>query len=79
MAGATVSLYQALYAWTPPCGAHVPCTQGALLATQSGAATSAIDGTVTFSPASLPGVATTLQALASSGSASTVSIAVEQK
>jgi len=78
MAGGTVALYQALYAWTPPCSAHTVCPQGALLATQTGIATSGIDGTVTFTPASLPGVATRLYALAASGNTATVSIAVEQ-
>jgi hypothetical protein len=78
MAGGSVALYQALYAWTPPCSPHVVCTQGALLATTAGAATSAVDGTVTFAPASLPGVATELEGLAASGNASTVTVAVEQ-
>ncbi len=78
MAGGSVALYQALYAWTPPCSPHVDCTAGALLATQAGTATSAVDGTVTFAPASLPGVATELEGLAASGNASTVTIAVEE-
>jgi hypothetical protein len=79
MAGGTVSLYQALYAWTPPCAAHVVCTPGALLATASGTAVSALDGTVTFSPATLPSVATSLKGLALSGNTSTVNVAIEQK
>ena len=78
MAGGTVSLYQALYAWSPPCSPHTACTQGALLATQSATATSAIDGSVTFLPLSLPGVATNLLGLAASGYSATVNIAIEQ-
>jgi hypothetical protein len=78
MAGATVTLYQALYAWTTPCGLHGPCVQGTLLATQSATASSAIDGTVNFSPASLAGVATDLLGLAVSGNTASVNIAVEQ-
>ena len=78
MAGATVSLYQALYAWTQPCAAHVPCAPGALLATRSGVSTSAVDGTVSFAPAALPGVATNLLGLAATGESSTASVAVEQ-
>lgn len=78
MAGGTVALYQALYAWTPPCSPHTECMPGALLATQSATATSAIDGSVTFPPVSLPGVATDLLGLATSGSTATVNIAVEQ-
>ena len=78
MAGGTVTLYQALYAWAPPCPAHGRCAQAALLATQAATASSALDGTVTFSPASLPGVATNLVGLAVTGNAGSVNIAVEQ-
>ena len=78
MAGGIVSLYQALYAWAPPCGPHGACPPSILLATATGTATSALDGTVTFAPASLPGVATQLVALAASGNTATVNIAVEQ-
>ena len=79
MAGGTVELYQALYAWTPPCAPHALCTQGALLAAESGTATSAVDGTVTFAPATLPSVATQLVGLAASGDTAVVSIAIEQQ
>jgi hypothetical protein len=78
MAGGSVSLYQALYAWAPPCASHSVCAPSPLLAKQTTTATSALDGTVTFAPASLPGAATNLQALAASGNTSTVSIAIEQ-
>jgi hypothetical protein len=78
MAGGSVALYQALYAWSPPCSPHTICTQGPLLATQAATATSAIDGSVTFPPVSLPGVATNLLGLATSGYTATVNIAVEQ-
>ena len=78
MAGGTVALYQALYAWAPPCAQHTVCPPSTLLATQSATATSAIDGTVTFSPATLPGVATNLIALAATGNTATVHIAIEQ-
>jgi hypothetical protein len=78
MAGGSVSLYQALYAWAPPCAAHGVCPPAPLLATQTASATSAIDGTVTFIPASLPGIATNLIGLASSGNTSTLNITIEQ-
>jgi hypothetical protein len=78
MAGGTVSLYQAVYAWTPPCAPHVVCKQGALLATQASTATSAVDGSVVFAPASMPGIATSLVGLAASGNTSTVNISIEQ-
>lgn len=79
MAGGTVTLYQALYAWTPVCSGQTLCVQGALLATEAGAATSAVDGTVVFSPASLPGVATQLLGLAASGNTATAGISIEQE
>lgn len=78
MAGGTVTLYQSLYAWRPPCSPHVRCSQATLLATQVGTATSALDGTVTFSPASLPGVATNMLGLAVTGNSGALNIAVEQ-
>jgi hypothetical protein len=78
MAGGTVELYQALYAWTPPCSPHTVCASGALLSARAGSATSAVDGTVIFAPATLPGTATQLEGLAVSGNSAAVSIAVEQ-
>jgi hypothetical protein len=78
MASGTVALNQALYAWTPPCTPPAICTPGALLAAQSATATSAVDGTVSFVPASLPGVATNLLGLAASGNTVTVPIAIVQ-
>jgi hypothetical protein len=78
MAGGAVTLYQALYAWTPACPVHGRCAQAELLATQVATALSALDGTVTFSPASLAGMATNLVALAVTGNTGSVSIAVEQ-
>jgi hypothetical protein len=78
MAGGTVALYQALYAWTPPCSPNMVCPPGALLATQTSTATSAVDGSVTFVPASLAGAATNLVGLAASGNASTVNVSIEQ-
>jgi hypothetical protein len=78
MAGGFVSLYEALYAWAPPCAPHGVCPPAPLLATQAAIASSALDGTVTFIPASLPGIPTSLQAVAASGNTSTVNIAIEQ-
>ncbi|HEV2485232.1 MAG TPA: IPT/TIG domain-containing protein [Terracidiphilus sp.] len=78
MAGGAVALYQALYAWAPPCAPHTVCPPSTLLATQTATAVSALDGTVTFSPAALPGVATSLQAIAASGNTAAVSIVIEQ-
>jgi hypothetical protein len=49
-----------------------------LLATQTSTAVSGLDGTVTFSPASIPGVPTNLVGLAATGNSSTIPITVEQ-
>ncbi|MGC9158326.1 MAG: IPT/TIG domain-containing protein [Terracidiphilus sp.] len=76
MAGATVTLDQALYAWAPACPAHGRCAQPALLATQMATATSALDGSVSFSPLSLAGDATSLTALAVTGNAGTANISI---
>jgi hypothetical protein len=78
MAGGTVTLYQALYAWAPPCPPHGRCAQSELLTTQAATATSALDGSVTFTPASLPGVATIMLGTAVTGTAGSVNIVVEQ-
>jgi hypothetical protein len=78
MAGGIVNLYQSLYAWTPRCPPHGRCAQASLLATQTATAISALDGSVSFAPASIPGLATNLVALAVTGNASTVTVAVEQ-
>lgn len=78
MAGGTVALYQALYAWAPPCNPHVVCPPGTLLAAQSATVTSGIDGLVTFTPATMPGVATNLQAIAASGNTAALPIVIEQ-
>ncbi|MGD0910647.1 MAG: IPT/TIG domain-containing protein [Terracidiphilus sp.] len=77
MANGTVSFYQAVYAWTPPCQAHAVCAQGVLLATQSATATSAIDGSVSFTPVSLPGVATEQVGIAATGNTATVGVGIE--
>lgn len=78
MAGGTVTLYQALYAWAPPCPTHGRCAASQLLASQAATATSALDGTVVFTPASISGVATNLSALAATGNSSTLAITIEQ-
>ena len=78
MAGAVVTLYQAVYAWAPPCPAHGRCVQPQLLTTQTAVATSALDGTVSFTPASLPGVPTHVVGIAATGDTSTLGMAIEQ-
>ncbi len=78
MAGGTVTFYQAIYAWTPPCPPHGRCARAPLLATQTSTTISALDGTVTFVPASLSSVPTNLVALAATGNSSTLAIVIER-
>ena len=78
MAAGSATLYQALYAWAPPCPPHGVCAPSQLLTAQESTAVSAVDGTVIFIPASLSGTPTQLKALAATGNTSAVSIAIEQ-
>ena len=78
MAGGMVTLYQALYAWAPPCPPHGRCAQTELLGYQTATAISALDGTVSFTPAAIPGVATNTVGIAATGNTSTLAVAIEQ-
>ncbi len=78
MAGGTVTLYQTLYAWAPPCPPRGRCAASPLLAAQTSTASSAIDGTVVFTPATLPGVATNTVGIAASGNTSTLGVAIDR-
>jgi hypothetical protein len=78
MAGGTVALFQALYAWAPACNPHVVCPPSVLLSVQSATATSGIEGLVSFIPATMPGVATNLQAIATTGNTAVLPIAIER-
>jgi hypothetical protein len=78
MAGGAVTLYQALYAWAPPCPPQGRCDAAQLLGVQAATGTSGLDGTVTFTPASRPGVATNMVGLAATGNTSTLTVTVEE-
>ncbi|WP_109485288.1 IPT/TIG domain-containing protein [Occallatibacter savannae] len=78
MAAGSVTLYQALYAWAPPCFGHGRCAQAQLLASQTSTATSTLDGSLSFIPASIPGIPTTLVGLAITGSSSALTVNIEQ-
>jgi len=77
MAGGTVALFQSVYAWSPPCPTHGVCAQAELLATETSTATSALDGTVAFTPAGIPGVATNVVSIAVTGNSGSTEIALE--
>lgn len=78
LAAASVTFYQALYAWSPPCHSHGRCAQPQLLATQTSTATSTLDGTVSFVPISFPGIPTSLVGIAVTGNSSAMTIRIEQ-
>ena len=78
MAGGVVTLYEAIYAYTAPCARHTVCTPGALLGTTTATAVSGLDGSVSFSPASISGVATRMIGLAATGNSATVAITIER-
>jgi IPT/TIG domain len=78
MAGGTVVIHQTLRSLAPPCPSHGRCAQPFLLATQSATLTSALDGTVTFTPLNLPGIATNLAGLAATGNNGSLAFTVEQ-
>jgi hypothetical protein len=78
MAGGTVTISQALYAWAPPCQPHGRCPQAQLLATQTTTATSALDGSVSITPLTLTGVPTNLQGIAATGNAGSLTFSIEQ-
>jgi len=78
MAGGTVNLYQAIYTWAPPCPPHGRCAAAQLLASQTSTGISALDGTVVFTPISVPGVASNLTGLAATGNSNTLAIVIER-
>lgn len=78
VAGAIVTLFQSVYAWSPPCAPQGRCAQPQLLETQSAVAVSSLDGVVTFTPASIPGIPTTLTGVATIGNTAVQAIAIEQ-
>jgi hypothetical protein len=79
MAGGIVTIYQAVYAWAPPCPPHGRCAQPELLATQASTVASALDGSVSFAPAVIPGVATRTLTVAATGNSSTLNVLIEQQ
>jgi hypothetical protein len=78
MAGATVTVEQSLYAWTPPCAPHGRCAQAQLLETQSATLTSALDGSVTITPLAAAGQPTRLQGIAATGNTASLRFSVEE-
>ncbi len=67
MAGATVSFYQQMNAWQPPCPAGGRCPAAQQLGSQASTAVSDANGLVTLTPMSSGGAAVNIAVLASVG------------
>ena len=78
MAGGIVKVYEELRAWAPPCPRRGRCSQAQLLATQTLTLTTALDGSVTFAPLSLAGVASSLTGVAETGNSASLVFTVEE-
>jgi len=78
MAGAVVTVYETLDAWTPPCPPRGACPPAPVLEQQSVQLTSATDGTVTFTPISITGEATRLYVMAMTGQQATLQFELDQ-
>ncbi len=78
MAGATVTFYETLDAWTPPCPSHGACPSAPMLAQQTMQAVSAIDGTVSLTPLAIAGQASRLFVTAIVGNSATLDFELVQ-
>jgi hypothetical protein len=77
MAGAVVTFYETLHAWTPDCTGQGPCPAAPVLNQTAVQLTSANDGTVTLVPVSGQGEAVRLSVVAAVGSSATLDFEME--
>ena len=78
MAGAVVSFYETLDAWTQHCPAHGACPVAPVLERTSLQASSAVDGTVVLTPLSIPGIASRLFITAVTGENAVLSFEIDK-
>ena len=78
MAGAAVTFYETLDAWTPPCPAHGACPPAHMLEQQSVQAVSVADGMVTLTPLSIAGEASRLYVTAAAGESATLNFELDK-
>jgi hypothetical protein len=78
MAGGIVKVYEELHTWAPPCPRRGRCAQPQLLATQTLTLTTALDGSVTFAPLTLAGIASSLTGVAATGNSASLVFTVEE-
>ncbi|MFT4112860.1 IPT/TIG domain-containing protein [Silvibacterium sp.] len=77
MAGAAVTFYETLRAWTAPCPTQGSCPPAPVLAQAAAQSISAADGTVTLTPISLDGQPGRLSVLAAAGPSATYSFELD--
>jgi hypothetical protein len=78
MAGATVSFYQVLRVWTPPCPSTSRCPVAAILSTSQTALTSDANGLVTLNPLTRNGIASRLSVLTTTGLQASLNFTIER-
>ncbi|HEX5233941.1 MAG TPA: IPT/TIG domain-containing protein [Silvibacterium sp.] len=78
LAGAVVTFYETLNAWTPPCSAQAYCPPAPLIQQSSVQVTSGADGMVMLNPISSPGQPVRLYITAVTGSSALLNFALEQ-
>jgi hypothetical protein len=78
MAGAIVTFYQTLNAWTPPCSAQATCPPAPLIRQKTVQVTSGVDGSVTLTPLSSQGQPTRLYIAAVTGSSALLNLSLQQ-
>ncbi len=78
MAGATVTLYETMFAWTPACAESEACPSPPVLGQQTVTAVSASDGTVTLTPMANQGVPVRIVAQATVGPNAVYGFELEQ-
>ena len=78
LAGATVSFYEQLTAWQPPCPVGGRCSAPEVLQTATVTATSNAQGLVNLTPLSNPGVATNLDVAATTGQQALLQFTIQQ-
>lgn len=77
VAGAVVTMAEALYGWTGPCSTGASCAPAPLLAQQTVQGTSGLDGTVTLTPLEADGLAGRLLVMAAAGTNATLSFELD--
>ncbi|WP_446745583.1 IPT/TIG domain-containing protein [Silvibacterium acidisoli] len=78
MAGAPVTFYETLEGWTPACAQYGPCPTPPVLQQQTLQGMSVADGTVSFTPLSIPGQPSRLFVTAVTGSSSSLTFELQQ-